>query len=115
MIERGRVCLCLGRVSTKGQAGPDKVSLGQQAEATRAFALALGQEHGFSGGAVELREDPGVSGLDPARLEEIVVACEGARRPKSARFTSTACASPGCRRARERANPPGPSLTPVPH
>ncbi len=83
-LKPGTRCLCLGRVSTKGQAGPDKVSLGQQAEATRAFALALGQEHGFSGGAVELREDPGVSGLDPARLEEIVVACEGARRPKSA-------------------------------
>jgi DNA invertase Pin-like site-specific DNA recombinase len=78
----GTRCLCLGRVSTKPQAGPDSVSLKQQADETRAFGLDLGRMHHFAEGQIELREDPGVSGLDEDRLVEIVTACQ--RAPQAA-------------------------------
>jgi DNA invertase Pin-like site-specific DNA recombinase len=79
LLKAGTRCLCLGRVSTTQQAGPEKISLRQQADTTRAFALTLG----VGRDRVEVREDPGVSGLDADRLEEIVAACERSPRPAS--------------------------------
>ncbi len=80
-LEPGKRCLCLGRVSTKKQAREDKISLPEQVATIRAFALKLGAKQGFDETAIELWEDPGVSGLDEDRLEEIVSACE--REPQS--------------------------------
>lgn len=77
-LKPGTRVLCLGRVSTAKQASPDKVSLQLQADATRAFVRDLGR---IQAAQVEVWEDPGVSGLDADRLEEIVAACQ--QQPQS--------------------------------
>ncbi len=79
-LKHGTRVLCLGRVSTLRQATPEKVSLTLQADAMRAFVRELRIPSHLS----EMWEDPGVSGLNADRLEEIVTACEHAPRTTAA-------------------------------
>jgi DNA invertase Pin-like site-specific DNA recombinase len=67
-------CVLLGRVSTTDQAKPDKTSLEQQEKECRAFALKLAATYRFTEQQIDLKEDPGVSGLNEDRLREIVAA-----------------------------------------
>lgn len=68
------LCLVYARVSTDKQATGDKASLVDQERKSRTLAAALGYpvQHVWS--------DPGRSGTDPRRLDELVAWCEEHRR-----------------------------------
>src|SRR5947208_579474 len=69
-VSNGTRCLIYTRVSTARQATADKASLDDQLRRCRALAA----EHGHRNPATW--EDPGRSGTDPKRLEELVAWCE---------------------------------------
>lgn len=73
-IDAGARCLIYTRVSTDRQATPEKASLDAQLAACRQLAA----KHGHANPA--LWDDPGRSGTDPRRLDELVAWCEAHRR-----------------------------------
>jgi len=75
-IPDAATCLVYARVSTDAQAATDRASLAEQERQCRALALKLGYNE------AELWNDPGRSGTDPRRLEELAAWCEAHPRTR---------------------------------